>query len=738
MQKYYYNGIPLSEYCKEHEINCNSIIKGISRKKNNPKFKDYSEQEIVDMVVENYGKSIKYMYEGITLNKYCQNKEISVSTIYDRINKLKEENPDLTNEELVRLSIDEYEYNSIKYYYHGIPLIEYCRNNPDISYSLLTDYIRRNKEGNPTLNDEQIIDLYLSENHSRYRYYYHGIPLKLYCEENNINYYNVINYIHKHKDEEKYINLNDNELIEEIMNIYQPFTPKYLYKNMTLHQYCKENNLSYSGIVSYINSKQSKDKNLDTEKLIDEAIEIINRYGIVYYYQGIPLKDYCAKNDLNVKSIRGSIWNKRKTSDSPLQEIVNECVESYKANNLKYFYNGEPLIQFCNKTGISYNTIVDRYLKSNESVSIENIVDDYIANPINRKKYYFDNMTLSKFCDKNEYSYFAIYQRIKRLENQDKFDTDIDRIKNSIEEYEKKLHIKSINDTFKNLEKMKIYSPDEIKSICCFLKINYDCVLELIEKNFSYIQAINMIWYFNDSKDQQDNKILTDKKIEELFLLINKISKSININIDEFRLYDLIGLYKSKLYDTRSEILNKQRKHIHKIVYNMCDIYGIKAQSNIVDDFSSELKLIFLEVIENICLNTEGQIVKFIDLTLKGNLRRYIESYKKNIPSTSLDNSQFSDNKNKKMIDSIADPNNQFEDLDSSMFSSTMMQVLSSLTQENVLFIMLKFQENYTDNELAEYFKINIDEVKEKEIKILSLLKDNPSVQVLKKTKQRC
>ena len=152
--------------------------------------------------------------------------------------------------------------------------------------------------------------------------------------------------------------------------------------------------------------------------------------------------------------------------------------------------------------------------------------------------------------------------------------------------------------------------------------------------------------YFNDSKDKQDNKIITDKKIDELLSLINEINQSANINMDQFRLYDLIGLYKSQLYDTRSEILNKQQRHIYKIAYNMCNIYGINSQSNIIDDFSSELKLIFLEVIENICLNTEGQIVKFINLTLKGNLRRYIENYKKNIPSTSLDNYRFSDNKN--------------------------------------------------------------------------------------------
>lgn len=67
---YFYSGIPLLQYCREHGIKYNTIIKGISRKRNHPKFKDYSEQEIVNMCVENYGTSIKYTYKGISLRQY--------------------------------------------------------------------------------------------------------------------------------------------------------------------------------------------------------------------------------------------------------------------------------------------------------------------------------------------------------------------------------------------------------------------------------------------------------------------------------------------------------------------------------------------------------------------------------------------------------------------------------------------------------------------------------------------
>lgn len=64
-----------------------------------------------------------------------------------------------------------------------------------------------------------------------------------------------------------------------------------------------------------------------------------------------------------------------------------------------------------------------------------------------------------------------------------------------------------------------------------------------------------------------------------------------------------------------------------------------------------------------------------------------------------------------------------------------MMTILKTLSQDDFSFIVLKFQEEYSDEELANYFKINIEEVKETEIRILSLLKDNPNVQILKKIK---
>lgn len=62
-----------------------------------------------------------------------------------------------------------------------------------------------------------------------------------------------------------------------------------------------------------------------------------------------------------------------------------------------------------------------------------------------------------------------------------------------------------------------------------------------------------------------------------------------------------------------------------------------------------------------------------------------------------------------------------------------MMKILSSLSPIELSFIMLKYQEKYSDDELADYFNLSLDEIKQKEIGILSSLRKNDNVKKLRK-----
>ena len=52
-----------------------------------------------------------------------------------------------------------------------------------------------------------------------------------------------------------------------------------------------------------------------------------------------------------------------------------------------------------------------------------------------------------------------------------------------------------------------------------------------------------------------------------------------------------------------------------------------------------------------------------------------------------------------------------------------------------IIKVMIKYQENYSDDELASTLNLTIDEIKQKEIEILSLLKRDENLKLLKMSK---
>ena len=745
--KYFYNGIPLSKYCKDNDINISTIRSRIWKKKQSKKYENYTEQEIVDMVIEAYGSAIKYMYKGISLRQYCLDNGINIGTINSRINNLRKQNEKLSNDELVILAMEEFDNKNFRFFYKGVPLKEYCESYPEINYNTIRTYINREKEKNPELSDEELIEQYLDKEHKGiYKYYYLGIPLKQYCDENNLSYKNIITYISRYRNNDSFKDLNDDEFVEAIMDQYQPFEPKYLYKGLTLREHCIQNDLSYYSVISFVKRRLAKGSTKSIDDLIDEGIKTINRYGIIYYYKGIPLKDYAEQNDLNASSIRCAILRKQLRSNKPLQEIINECVESYQKFSIKYYYNGIPLLTYCNNIGLNYNTIIQRYLyeyadKTDIDINetIKQIVDYYIEHPPLKTKYYFNDQSLTKFCDVNGYPYLAIWRRIKTLESKDNLLNNDQIIASAIKKYEDRLEINKISEIFVKLKSNKKNDISEIKNICTFLKIDFENVNDLVSMDFSYNQAINMIWYFSDKKISNDYKMITDKKIKDIFTLIDNLKNS-KKDIEQFELYDLIGIYKSELYDSRNEILLRQKKYIYKTLHSLCNGYEIKVNNSNYEDFESEIKYYLLMVINRTNLNIYGQMIKYMDLTVKGYFRTYLKKYRKQNNSLSLDDTKYPSDKGtrkeKSRIDYISDPNNLYETTENTSFSSDMMKVLSSLSPEDLSLIMLKYQENYNDEDLSNHFNLTLDEIKQKEIEILSLLKNDDGVKVLRKTRK--
>ena len=315
--KYYYNGIPLSTYCKDNGINPDTVRTRIWKKKHNKKYENYTDQEIVDMVIKTSGTGIKYMYKGKTLRQYCLENDMSISTITQRIANLKKENPDLSNDELVVLAIEGFENKNYKYFYKGVPLKEYCEKHPEINYKNLRGYILEKRTKQPDLSIEEIIEQYINSERDNIKYYYKGTTLRQYCEENDINYSVIISNMKRNRNAEGYKDLSQEEFIERIIDQYEPKEGKYFYKGMSLYEYCKQNNFSYYSVVSFIKRSIERESNKTIDELMDEGIKTIKRHQIKYYYKGIPLIEYAKENGLNANSIRAAILRKKAKSDRP-------------------------------------------------------------------------------------------------------------------------------------------------------------------------------------------------------------------------------------------------------------------------------------------------------------------------------------------------------------------------------------------------------------------------------------
>lgn len=254
--------------------------------------------------------------------------------------------------------------------------------------------------------------------------------------------------------------------------------------------------------------------------------------------------------------------------------------------------------------------------------------------------------------------------------------------------------------------------------------------------DFSLNQAINMIWYFSDKKTNTNNKIITDRKIKEIFTLANDLKEK-KTDIQKIELYDLLGIYKSKLYDSRIEMLQRQKGYIYKTLFSICGDYNIKISDSNYEEFENEIKYYLLTVIDRTSLNNYGQIIKYMDLTVKGYFRTYLKKYQKQNGVLSLDAARYStkDGKEKARMEYIANPNSLSKKEPNNSFSTEMFQALSTLSEEDLSFIMLKYQENYSTSELETHFNLTNEELEAKEMKILSMLKNNDKVKVLNKKK---
>ncbi len=411
--------------------------------------------------------------------------------------------------------------------------------------------------------------------------------------------------------------------------------------------------------------------------------------------------------------------------------------------SIKYYYKGEILIKVCDKLGINYNTVIHKYLDNYDIYSdksldeaIESIVDYYLEHPPLQTKYYINDISPSKYCKENGYLYSSVYHRMRRLNS--KGNTIEDSITIALENYEKKLEMAKLNELFNELKSNKNITIKDAENICDKLKIDVQCFLNLIKFDFSYEQAINLIWYFHDEKREDDYKIITESKLNSVLQLAENLKNESKEKLKNYDLYDLIGIYKSRIYDSRNEILLASENYVKSIIRKTCRAYLIDIDENNFEDFKSELNLSLMNVVDKINSNHKDQIIKFMDLTLKGGFKSYLKKEIQQRKLMRLDDAKYGkdrDNSKKRLlIDTIADESATIESNEPISFGESIMTVLSSFDENDLRFIILKYQENYTNEELSEILHMSQEEIEKKDESILSSLRENEGIKMMKKS----
>ena len=623
--KYKIDGVSLDVYCKEHGLNFrtqqNRVREYIKKHPN------LSEEDAIKLALSRCGTKYcgtKFWYKDISLAEYCRRNGKSYDCMISRVENIKMLFPDIDDTEATRIAIEDYSDKGIKYFYDGIPLVEYCKIHPEFIYNSISLYIRRKKEKYPDLDIQSIINYYFETEHAKHTYHFiDNVPLMEYCDENNIFYSSILSSLSKMRKDDKYKNLSENERLDIAINNYK--RPYLFYKEQTLASYCRENNYSYNSVYNYIVQVVKNNPTISYDEAIESAFFNIKRYGIKYYYKDVSLIKYCHDHGLREDYVRARILYLLQSKNIVLEEAIEEAIN---------YYEGKKRLDNINK--------IFGYLKNNQNIE-----------------------------------------------------------------------------------------EDTLKKILNYLNIDFENVLFLKDKLSNISDIIYFIWYFhdNDSKNLLSVSLTKFKEVTSSVLSLSQLS-IIKENVIKIDLEYLIGIYKSNLFDSRYLIVLHQEKLHYHILLEIMNYYNLDLSLDDKKDIINDTNLYLLELIEKNNNNNIAMVISYLNKSIRGFIYNKVLGFMKENLNISL-YSPIYNNKNSKneklLIDKITDERAV------SPFSDEVKEIISSLDSESQSFIYYKYYECLSNEEISSILNIGVDEVNAFEKCILERLSLNDTLKKLVK-----
>ena len=410
--------------------------------------------------------------------------------------------------------------------------------------------------------------------------------------------------------------------------------------------------------------------------------------------------------------------------------MVQKALEYEIKSSINYYYENTTLKRYCEDKNISYDTIIKRikklksefpFFKNNE------LIEMALSYETKRNiKYYYDDVTLATYCKINDLSYESIIQVIKRRLDKNINLSSQEAIEQAVKQNEKNKYFKNLKNLMKNI-KNGSYDKSDIKNICLTLKISYDNLTELMNKNYSFAEAIYIIWFFYDVEISK-MKAISNDKLKQIYLSIE--------NIETLKTPDLFKIYKCNLADTRFMIIKNYESYIQYIILQYFRKVNLKYNKDKFEDVYNELVSMLLHVIESCYSNIDGEIISYFNAAINSHLKIYVKKISKYITNDISLDQPISTDSNTSLYNFIEGANDddikQIVETDTlNDFSDKMSKILCELNKEELIFIKLKYVMQYNNEQISKIMKISIEEVDVIEKRLLKQLSENPKIKVL-------
>lgn len=465
--------------------------------------------------------------------------------------------------------------------------------------------------------------------------------------------------------------------------------------------------MSYTAILSRIAKIKNENRKLSNDEIVKAAIEDYTDSRCKYYYSGMSLKKYCEKTGYSYQAIVTKIIN---LDEQAAQKVISDYFKSKpKKPRPSYKIEGISLRKYCEKYNYTYPTVktyIQNIKKMNPELTDNEVaikaIKYYEENHISKEKYFYQGERLVDYLGRKKCSYktFLGYLNNYQVEDPANLSTEI------VEQCLSKCRAKEVRDLFKKLQTTS--NEKEIFAIATELSISKESLNLLIEADFTPRQALNFVWYFGTEKDKKIS--ITKERIE---VIINTKANS------DMELSELFGYYKSGVEDTRNILIEKCYRPCKSILNKLIKRYYLAKDKDFCEELNSQMILSIYDFIERSNSNNMGHIVNYMNRMIKGELTRKILAYFIKKKQLSLNKEIYSYSET-----TYQDKLKYKESVNSEFISEELLEKILTLEEVAQQIIVLRYQKEYTYEEISIRLGLTVSEIKEFETEALLSLKN--------------